>query len=750
MNGMINAMTEPENSTQLSQQSLLSKPNCFKRSKPEIADCSNTETLVAKRRRSAVPAVHHLNVVHTDTCISSSPFLVPEKASRLSFPTTSLNAGRRLDKFPKSPARIGSKSLLRGFLRTITDPNIPDSDIQLTASLDHKDSVSAAPHPPARGGRARNPFAIRQENKVFSSLNKPKDPFSLLSESLQTQSCSTSTAIETTFSTSIKSKDLDSVQFKPLSPIDHLCVADRCADQTNLSTFAVSLNHQLENNQDNLVHNTSSSPKLSSCQTTALDPSFDSQHENDASDELSKKDAIRFYDLLSRKKDTTRFQIGIDKLEKWKSAILIPSDTPIIDASQNPTVVKGFEAKSERHIQTLDSLPHVDSTLKTEIVVTSNYSLDWCNFENSSQESRCLTQFTSLSDPAVTPCEKFMCNTFHWSYGSIPVSPTLQQCRTRIFAKQRQGVALADHEKFELKCFQDSEEEWKHSFQSLYFTLKNSETLYFYYASSQFTALFVQSSLISNISLKPKQVSSILNGATSPFVVYLTRVTMGTRIQLEKEDIQWELVESASNVAQTDLKSDGSEKILQLNETDDENVYDGEDVFISGPRKWKHARSLATLRIVDSKSVHALFDYILNWTDPSIEARASCLPTLISPKPFLNAQLKRMKVLRNSKVQVAHEDSLTGQSTIQHVYKLHLSGTLLPTHFEAMLHCLVEQQRKSAKEYGSTSNQTLFSVKATTDHSTIGLPAIFSLARDAHTLSNVQSITATNGWLLMK
>ncbi|KAH9272132.1 hypothetical protein BASA83_005723 [Batrachochytrium salamandrivorans] len=691
-----------------------------KRTKPEISRTNITETLVAKRRRQeatyACPAAYTTALSHSNSsrspiaaCLNNDQSAIPTR-SILSIPA----AMPRLGQLFKSPAQSVSSSAANTILKSDPPPLPLGRDIPTSMPF-NKPQLAAS-----RNARPRNPFIIRQDLPVGSQTNKARSPFSLLAESLTNRPCSDSTAIPKTElppTTQEKAACASNTTSIPYANLEE----NNDAKATSAAAYIAD-----KSPMDNLLRPIHTDTLATYTGIDSCNDPAESTKESipEAVEEsFSKEDTHSFYGLLSRKQNISSFQKDMKKLAQWKDAVLAPTESAHIDIQKPIVAVIDKEPKLQRQIRVRDSIPHVDSTLKTEIVVLSEYSLEWCSFENSLQESRCLSLFASSLEPSMAPCEQFMRSTFHWSYSSNSAPPVLQQLRARILSKHRQGATMLDHEQLELKIFQEHEEEC----------------------------------LISKKPIQDDNTAPSSNGISPPFIAYISRVSDGVKIELEKEDIGWEIVETIPDIVKTAASHGRSSGSYPLDMEKDHEDGDSEDevgaddsVVACKTHKQGRTRNLATIKICDSRSAHALFDYLLNWTDPGIEARATSLPTLFSPKPFVNAQLKRMKVLRNSLVQVAVEDSVTGQSTLQPMYKLHLSGIILPTQLQDMLSCLVEHQQRLTTLSVDLGEHAAFSVTLATHQHTTGIPPIFSSASDASLLHSVQNIKAENGWLTMK
>ena len=83
----------------------------------------------------------------------------------------------------------------------------------------------------------------------------------------------------------------------------------------------------------------------------------------------------------------------------------------------------------------------------------------------------------------------------------------------------------------------------------------------------------------------------------------------------------------------------------------DENDDEEEDVdshavrsFNNGNLMNKTQRQSQTIRIQGASSIHAFYDYLLNWSESKREMRAKSHPILISSNPFLYSKLDWLKV----------------------------------------------------------------------------------------------------------
>eukprot|EP00842_Homolaphlyctis_polyrhiza_P002336 jgi/Hompol1/3102/HPOL_003124-RA len=211
----------------------------------------------------------------------------------------------------------------------------------------------------------------------------------------------------------------------------------------------------------------------------------------------------------------------------------------------------------------------------------------------------------------------------------------------RVIAKQEQQISLTDTEKQDFKELQDREAEWC--------------VLELYFPDLNFTVMFTT---VSN-------AFGVLGQPT--FVAYITRANASVRLELDKEDIEWEDVERSGSKSlvrryERQLDRDG-DRILDMSDpedlNDDEQVNGGcqtDELGRVADKGSRRSTKSGTIKVSSSRSVHNLFDYLLNWVEPRSEMRAQGSPQLYAPKAFLNASLKRTQIIRNGRVQQAVDD----------------------------------------------------------------------------------------------
>ncbi|KAJ3054497.1 hypothetical protein HK097_001678 [Rhizophlyctis rosea] len=335
--------------------------------------------------------------------------------------------------------------------------------------------------------------------------------------------------------------------------------------------------------------------------------------------------------------------------------------------------------------------PPLDWTLKSSATFTSDVSFAWCSELNSAEDSANLISFVAQAQSGDKQTAFQHC-LYHWIYPVEVNSPTRVSVVIKILGKLADKASLEPHEETEYKAFLSLEETWKRAFRSLYYITRNGQSAYFYYISSEFSVLFFGEDAKAGLECE----------------AILSRSTAGIRKQLQKDDINFEVVGASRKTPLPDEIKMG--KSLEHADADEDTDFlKAQEV---APRMQKDNEDASTLRFVGHSNVHGLFDFLLNWKEPRTERRAERFPTLLAPSPFLNGCLQSAEVTKNGQVRNATRRT-SGSDALAIRYNLKLSGYILPSSAAKLL----EIMRKSQK--GGIAEQ--FSAHFRTDSRTIGL-----------------------------
>ncbi|VAH64789.1 unnamed protein product [Triticum turgidum subsp. durum] len=238
----------------------------------------------------------------------------------------------------------------------------------------------------------------------------------------------------------------------------------------------------------------------------------------------------------------------------------------------------------------------LDLTLKTSLQFVSSSSVKWCHnlsiagpitqsYRGGSQNSRC-----------ARPGKEFLFSRAlqSWVYPQslLPAS---------IISAMLSSNARGENE-FLLKRYQD----WEDSFQNLYYMLRKNQLNIFYVYTAQFVALFIRGNCLEKQSCN----------------AYLSQSTRGIRSLLRKHVTDDDLMEFS--------------KIQTLNL--------GQTLHIDALSEVDNTTE-SLLSFTGNKSVHGLYDVLLNYKSFLNSLSATDVPVLYSPVPFQNGCLHIPEVI---------------------------------------------------------------------------------------------------------
>ncbi|XP_020972255.1 protein downstream neighbor of Son-like isoform X4 [Arachis ipaensis] len=156
---------------------------------------------------------------------------------------------------------------------------------------------------------------------------------------------------------------------------------------------------------------------------------------------------------------------------------------------------------------------------------------------------------------------------------------------------------------------------WEESFQDLYYMLRNNTCVIFYVCTSQFVVMFTGG----DSSGSPKCFCN----------AYISRSTRGLRSLLRENDVYFSMPLCHSKVEQV-----ATEYLVELSEIEKHNL--GQT---RGLRSYSEVDNSPQSLLIFSgnKSVHGLYDLLLNYRSFFTSLSSTDVPLLCSPAPFRNA-----------------------------------------------------------------------------------------------------------------
>ncbi|ORX83813.1 hypothetical protein BCR32DRAFT_291793 [Anaeromyces robustus] len=335
-------------------------------------------------------------------------------------------------------------------------------------------------------------------------------------------------------------------------------------------------------------------------------------------------------------------------------------------------------------------LPY-DYTIKKKISFYSNSSFDWCGEQTTQDESICLQSF--VKDNKLNDIYKriqqllyyYIYPSDQFSISSIKVlQKVLWKGKNKDLNDLINNPTISEDTREEIKYFRKIEDDWKQSFRSLYFNLKNRLTDCFYYINYNFAVIFLSSNMITN---------------SNYYQAVLTNSTPYIKSLLENEGIDF--IEVPFNPSSTI-------KIKQ-------------EINISS----FHEKNGNILLFNDIISIHGLFNFLLNWKINQ-NLKDIFIPFLISTKPFLNSCIKSNQLFKNSIIKRSIYNIKQRKNITDEIYHFSIEGYILPSIYNELIHLLIEKynnDKKVKKEYNSLTikkDEGLY-INMITDTRTIGM-----------------------------
>lgn len=356
--------------------------------------------------------------------------------------------------------------------------------------------------------------------------------------------------------------------------------------------------------------------------------------------------------------------VDMDKALKGLVACEPAPDLPSSSSERldDPSSTYSSNFQSEFHIPG-QKVP-LDFTLKTYMRVVSSSSVNWIHRSIMSCVYNGLPQFTShsgcvddSSSSGTTLASQILSSkALHsWVYPQSSLPPSLISVLT---SSATEGVEMDFLRKRQLA--------WEESFRSLYYMLRKKACNIFYVCTSYFVVMFIAAD-----GLGTNQRSCY---------AYISQSTRGLRSSLKEHDVCFSMPLCRSKVEQVT-----TEDLVELSEIEKHNL--GQTRRSSSLSDIDNT-SQSLLAFSDNKSVHALYDFLLNYRSFLTFLTSSDVPVLYSPVPFQNAALSAPEVtcmeMRSDqtaalpKGSFAKDSETTHSSSMGFCCSIEIKGTYIP------------------------------------------------------------------------
>ncbi|XP_047050245.1 protein downstream neighbor of Son-like isoform X1 [Lolium rigidum] len=262
----------------------------------------------------------------------------------------------------------------------------------------------------------------------------------------------------------------------------------------------------------------------------------------------------------------------------------------------------------------------LDLTLKTTLQFVSSSSVKWCHnlstslFRGSiagpiSQSYRGRSQNSRRTRPESNKELLFSRALQSWVYPQsvLPAS---------IVSVMLSSTARGEKE-FLDKRYQD----WEDSFQNLYYMLRNNMLNIFYVYTAQFVALFIGGNCLEKQSCN----------------AYLSQSTRGIRSLLRKHGVRFSMP-----LCNTEVEEATEDDLIEFSKIQTLNL--GQTLHIDALSEVDNTTQ-SLLSFTGNKSVHGLYDVLLNYKSFLNSLSATDVPVLYSPAPFQNSCLHIPEVI---------------------------------------------------------------------------------------------------------
>ncbi|KAH7281453.1 hypothetical protein KP509_36G048400 [Ceratopteris richardii] len=226
---------------------------------------------------------------------------------------------------------------------------------------------------------------------------------------------------------------------------------------------------------------------------------------------------------------------------------------------------------------------------------------------------------------------------------------------------------------------------WEDSFRSLYYIFRNGQCDLFYFSTQQFLAMFIS--------------GGILKKNKNEISAYISRSTRGLRALFQEQDISFSMPLCVTKV------DTSVEEIQEL--TEFEKSHPGQTRLVDSMAAVDNSPQ-SLLVFSGQKSVHGLYDFLLNHRSLLSSTTGADVPVLYSPTPFQNASLVMPEVvckkLHTPGDGIANEHSK--QYTMNARHSLEVRGGVLPP-WVVWRVCRVVQQLQHGKWEASFASDPL-------------------------------------------
>ncbi|KAI5070502.1 hypothetical protein GOP47_0014845 [Adiantum capillus-veneris] len=200
---------------------------------------------------------------------------------------------------------------------------------------------------------------------------------------------------------------------------------------------------------------------------------------------------------------------------------------------------------------------------------------------------------------------------------------------------------------------------WEDSFRSLYYMFRDGECDLFYFSTQQFIAMFIGGEILK----RTKKESS----------AYISRSTRGLRALLQEQDIAFTMPLCLTKVATS------IEEIQEL--TEFEKSHPGQTRLVDSMIAVDNSPQ-SLLVFNGQKSVHGLYDLLLNHRSMLSSTTGADVPVLYSPVTFQNASLVMSEVLCKKTQSPVESNVISNEQSkgllMNTNYSLEVKGGILP------------------------------------------------------------------------
>lgn len=200
---------------------------------------------------------------------------------------------------------------------------------------------------------------------------------------------------------------------------------------------------------------------------------------------------------------------------------------------------------------------------------------------------------------------------------------------------------------------------WEDSFRSLYYMFRDGQCDLFYYSTQQFIAMFIG--------------GEILRKTKKEFSAFISRSTRGLRALLQEQDIVFTMPLCLTEVATS------IEDIHEL--TEFEKSHPGQTRLVDSMIAVDNSPQ-SVLVFSGQKSVHGLYDFLLNHRSLLSSTTGADVPVLYSPVSFQNASLVLPEVLCKKTQSPVEANVIANEQakelTMNTKYSLEVKGGILP------------------------------------------------------------------------